>query len=76
MQNMESAIAETIESPQWVIQSVSDKNAHLYYNYYYETWVGNKWLCVVVKYQGEDAFILTAYLTDKMKQGERLWQRK
>jgi hypothetical protein len=32
-----------------------------------------KWLCVVVKYTESDAFVFTAYLTDKPKLGARLW---
>jgi hypothetical protein len=35
--------------------------------------VGGKWLCVVVKYEENDAFVVTAYLTDKPKAGEDLW---
>ena len=38
--------------------------------------VGDKWLCVVVKYTADDAFVLTAYLTDKLKKGEQLWPTK
>jgi hypothetical protein len=33
-------------------------------------------LCVVVKYAQADAFVLTAYLTDKPKKGEQLWPTK
>jgi hypothetical protein len=40
------------------------------------TRVGDKWLCVVVKYAADDAFVLTAYLTDKPKKGEQLWPIK
>jgi len=46
---------------------------NLNYRYYYSTKVGDKWLCVVVKYAAEDAFVLTAYLTDKPKKGVQLW---
>lgn len=34
------------------------------------------YLCVVVKYAANDAFVLTAYLTDKPKKGEQLWPTK
>jgi len=34
--------------------------------------VGGKWLCVVVKYAENDAFVVTAYLTAKPKAGEGL----
>ena len=35
--------------------------------------VGDKYLCVVVKVQAEDAFVVTAYMTDKVKKGNVLW---
>lgn len=70
---LEAAIADTLREPEVVIQSSSDKSAALHYRFYYGTKVGDKWMCVVVKYHADDAFVLTAYLTDKPKQGEQLW---
>lgn len=35
--------------------------------------MGEKFLCVVVEVLEGDAFVLTAYLTDKIKEGEMLW---
>jgi hypothetical protein len=40
-----------------------------------QTQVGGKWLCVVVKYLPDDAFVITAYFTDKVKAGEILWPK-
>jgi hypothetical protein len=40
-----------------------------------QTQVGGKWLCVVVKYLPDDAFVITAYFTDKVKTGEILWPK-
>jgi hypothetical protein len=48
----------------------------LFYEFYARTIVGGKWLCVVVKYAAPDAFVVTAYLTDKPKPGEDLWPKK
>jgi hypothetical protein len=48
----------------------------LFYEFYAQTIVGGKWLCVVVKYAENDAFVVTAYLTDKPKAGEDLWPIK
>ncbi len=73
MGNMETALEETLAHPQLVIRSGVDASANLNYRYYYGTLVGDKWLCVVVKYAVDDAFVLTAYLTDKPKKGEQLW---
>ncbi|MEO7300170.1 MAG: PBECR2 nuclease fold domain-containing protein [Verrucomicrobiota bacterium] len=73
MSDMENALEQTLRDPQKVIQSKSDESAALNYRYYFGTKVGDKWLCVVVKYSDGDAFVLTAYLTDKPKKGEQLW---
>lgn len=60
--------------PEEVRYSVSDKQVKLFYQFRYDTKVGDKWFCVVVKYLDGDAFIITAYLTDKVKQGELVWR--
>ena len=75
MVGLEQAIADTLLAPTLVIQSLSDPLAVLHYRYYFGTQVGNKWLCVVVKYSTLDTFVLTAYLTDKPKKGTQLWPK-
>jgi hypothetical protein len=74
MMGIESGIAETLERPESVIRSASDNEARLYHRLYPDTLVGEKPLCVVVKAKEDDAFVLTAYLTDKLKRGEVLWR--
>lgn len=76
MVGQEEAIEETLGHPQKVVESYSDPQARLYYRFYMGTQVGDKHLCVVVKVVGEDAFVLTAYLTDKVKKGVQIWPRK
>jgi len=76
MANQEAAVEETLRSPQLVIQSRSDEAATLNYRWYLGTRIGDKWLCAVVKYSADDAFVLTAYMTDKPKKGEQLWPPK
>ena len=73
MVDMEGRIADTLSSPGQVVESLSDAEARLYYRFYVGTRVGDKHLCVVVKVQSADAFIVTAYLTDKVKKGNLLW---
>lgn len=72
---MESAIAETLRRPERVVQSLSDPLARLYYRAYVGTLVGDKHLCAVVVVRDSDAFVLTAYLTDKVKRGTVLWPK-
>jgi len=67
------AIEETFRTPERVLESLFDSEARLYYRFYRETTVGAKYLCVVVKITQGDAFVLTAYLTDSVKRGWRLW---
>ena len=54
------------------MQSLSDPQAHLYYRWYVGTRVGDKFLCVAVKVVDNDAFVLTAYLTDTIKKGRQV----
>ena len=44
--------------------------------FYAQTQVGGKWLCVVVKYPPDDGFVVTAYLTDQLKAGDTIWPTK
>jgi len=76
MVGMESAIEQTIVHPNKVVESISDSSARLYYRFSMGTMVGDKYLCVVVKIMGEEAFVLTAYLTDRMKRGVLLWPKR
>jgi len=73
MMSLETAIEETLRDPERVVRSLGDPAVHLYYRFYFRTVVGGKFLCVVVKMGEADAFVLTAYLTDRVKKGERLW---
>lgn len=76
MKNMEAEIEQALRQPQLVRRSRSDEAVRLFYEFYAQTLVGDKWLCVVVKYAESDAFMITAYLTDKPKAGEDLWPIK
>jgi hypothetical protein len=76
MAGMEADIVRVLRQPQLVRRSRSDGAVRLFYEFYAQTIVGGKWLCVVVKYAENDAFVVTAYLTDKPKAGEDLWPTK
>ena len=73
MTGREGAIEETLRTPERVLESLFDSEARLYYRFYRETTMGAKYLCFVVKITQGDAFVLTAYLTDSVKRGWRLW---
>ena len=76
MSNLDNAIEETILKPERVVQSSSDADVHLYYRFYFRTVVGGKYLCVVVKVREKGSFVLTAYLTKRMKKGVILWPNR
>ena len=73
MASMGDRIGETLARPKTVIESLSDPAARLYYRFYVGTKVGDKYLCVIVKVSGDDAFVVTAYLTDAVKKGRVIW---
>jgi hypothetical protein len=76
MRGMEADIEKTLRQPTLVRRSRSDEAAQLFYDFCAQTMVGGAWLCVVVKYVPTDAFVVTAYLTDKPKTGEDPWPKK
>ena len=73
MSGMDEALKETFAEPLRVVRSASDRNVELYYRQYRRTRVGDKYLCVVVKTSPTDAFVITAYLTDRIKRGTAVW---
>jgi hypothetical protein len=73
MREIVAEIEQVLTEPQTVRRSRSDDGVRLFYEFYAQTIVGDKWLCVVVKYSKDDAFVVTAYLTDKPKAGDTLW---
>jgi hypothetical protein len=76
MAGMDGEIERVLQAPTEVRLSRADDNVRLFYEFYAQTRVGGKWLCVVVKYLPDDAFVITAYLTETIKTGETLWPKK
>lgn len=73
MEGQEYRIAEALLSPDRVIRSRQDPAVLVYHKWYEMTPVTRKYLVVVVKYLVEDAFIITAFFTDREKRGEPIW---
>lgn len=76
MAGLEDEVTRALRSPVEVRVSRTDEAVRLFYAFYTQTSVGGKWLCVVVRYSSDDAFVITAYLTDKLKGGEIVWPKK
>ena len=51
MSGMEAEIERVVRQPQFVQSSRSDAAVRPFYEFYAQTLVGGKWLCVVVKYR-------------------------
>ena len=61
-------VQETLRLPNLVRRSRHDPTVHLFY------WPeGDYYLCVVAKRLNGEGFIITAYITDTIKEGEQLW---
>ena len=76
MAGMEGELERVLQTPSEVRLSRSDDKVRLFYEFYTRTQFGGKWLCVVVKSLPDDAFIITAYLTNTLTAGETVWPKK
>ena len=75
MEPLVFAISETLVLPDTVVQSNSNPNARLYYREYRNTHAGDKYVCVVVIILDDDAFVVSAYLRERVREGTVLWEK-
>lgn len=74
MVNFLPEVGETLRNPEQIRRSAQDpERCRLYYRWYTGTIIGDKWLCVVIKVLPVEAFVTTAYATNKIKQGDLIW---
>lgn len=74
MVNLLTEVGETLQNPEQIRRSARDpERFRLYYKWYIGTIIGDKWLCVVIKVLPGEAFVQTAYATNKIKRGDLLW---
>src|SRR5687768_14495098 len=76
MIGLDEAVEVAVGDPELVIVSKSDPTCLLNYRFISAPRFGDMWLCAVVKYLENDAFLVTAYLTDKIKAGQQVWPTK
>jgi len=67
MEGKENIVIETLSKPKEIRRSIIDKNVYLYYKEF------DRLYCAVAKHQGAEGFLVTAYPTDKVKEGEIIW---
>jgi len=67
---MEKLIQESLKNPLQIRRSKVDQSIFLYYKE-----VGDYFLCAVIKHLNGDVYIVTAYITVKIKEGEVIWKK-
>jgi len=67
---------ETLSSPQIIRRSTYDEKVWLFYRFFEETSVTEKYLMVAMRIFNDEGLILTSYFTDKVKMGEEIWREK
>jgi hypothetical protein len=71
MVNRIEDVKMTLFEPDLIKRSKNDANVYLFYR----KTADGKWLCVVVKKQKENGFIITTYITDAIKEGTLIWTK-
>ena len=66
---LEEQVKETLQNPVYIRVSKEDSQVFLYYMRY-----GKYYLCVVCRHLNGDGFVITAYLTDRIKKGVTIYE--
>jgi len=69
MKGKEDTVQAVLREPSEIRQSKTDKEVYLYYKQF------DKLYCVVARHLGSEGFLITAYPTDKVKEGDVIWTR-
>ena len=73
MAEIPDVIGATLRYPDAIRKSTRDPaTVRPYYKWFLGTVVGDKWVCVVVKRLDGDPFVITAYVTEAIKEGESI----
>lgn len=71
MHGCEAEVQATLETPEEIRRSKSDANVYLFYRSRHN----RRWVCAVSKQEGRTGFLITAYITDAIKEGKRIWPK-
>ena len=67
----DAEVRDCLRDPEYVRESVKDPGVHLYYRS-----LAGRFICVAVAgADAEEWFVVTAYLTKKIKRGRELWTK-
>jgi hypothetical protein len=71
MAGRENDVKDTLQNPSEIRQSKSDPAVYLFYK---PERIG-RWVCVVAKRLDGEGFLITAYPTEAIKEGELVWHK-
>jgi hypothetical protein len=71
MAGREEDVKETLEHPEEIRLSRGDQNVYLFYR----TERVGRWVCAVSRRLEAEGFLITAYPTDAVKEGVRVWPK-
>jgi hypothetical protein len=71
MADREPGVRLALESPDEARRSRTDPKVILFY----KAEADKRWICAVAKRTNGEAFLVTAYLTDAIKEGARIWPK-
>ncbi len=67
----EEIVVATLERPEEIRESRPDPQVLLFYR----AEGTSRWTCAVAKREDEQGFLITAYPTDAIKEGTRIWPK-
>jgi len=70
MKGKEAQVSEVLENPDEIRRSKTDTRVFLYHKFY-----GKEAVSVVVRHLNGKGFIITAYITTSIKEGEVIWKK-
>ncbi len=70
MEGKEKEIIKTLKDPEFIRRSNKDERVYLYYRS-----TDNHYVCVACKHLNGEGFIITTYITDRLKEGEEIWRK-
>jgi hypothetical protein len=71
MMGREKEVETTLSAPAEIRRSQSDPEVFLFYS----AERAKRWVCAVARRQNGTGFLITAYPTDAVKEGEKVWPR-
>lgn len=66
----------TLVSPQIVRRSLYYEKVWLFYRFFEDTPVTEKYLMVATRILNDEGLVVTTYFTDKVKMGEEIWRER